>query len=78
MEFFNEYALLFAVATPVVVIAAMNLALYFAGERETLLVPGVRAFPVIEFQQTSPVPAFAEVALAAQAAANDERALEAA
>ena len=78
MEFFNEYALLFAVATPVVVIAAMNLALYFGGERETLLVPGLRAFPMIELQKTSPVPAVAQVAFAVEAAANDERALEAA
>ena len=39
MNFPNEFALLFAVATPVVVLFAMNLFLMLEGERGTLMFP---------------------------------------
>jgi hypothetical protein len=39
MEAFNEYALLFAVALPAGILAGLNLALWCAGERGTLLMP---------------------------------------
>jgi hypothetical protein len=41
MEFFREYALLVAVATPVLVIVAMQVYLFIAGERGTLLLPSL-------------------------------------
>ncbi len=39
MNFINEFALLFAVATPLVVLFAMNLFLMLEGERGTLMLP---------------------------------------
>ncbi|MGH9671212.1 MAG: hypothetical protein ACRD3A_14005 [Terriglobales bacterium] len=39
MNLFNEFALLFAVATPLVVLFAMNLFLMMEGERGTLMLP---------------------------------------
>ena len=48
MNFANEYALLFAVALPVAVIAGMQVALYLSGERTTLLVPGMAGYPTFE------------------------------
>ena len=39
MNTFNELSLLFAVATPVVVLLAMNLFLLLEGERGTLMLP---------------------------------------
>ena len=39
MEFFREYALLVAVATPVLVIVALQVHLFVAGDRGTLLLP---------------------------------------
>ena len=39
MNFFNEFALLFAVATPLVVLFAMNVFLMLEGERGTLMLP---------------------------------------
>jgi hypothetical protein len=59
MSLAHEYMLLIAVATPVVALAGMNLWLYLAGERDTLLLPVVRAFPAI--------PMAAEAAIAAPA-----------
>jgi hypothetical protein len=47
MEFFREYALLVAVATPVLVIVAMQVYLFATGERGTLLLPSHRAFEAI-------------------------------
>jgi len=41
MAFFQEYALLVAVAAPVAVIVAMNVVAKLAGERGTLLLPAV-------------------------------------
>jgi hypothetical protein len=59
MSLAHEYMLLIAVATPVVALAGMNLWLYLAGERDTLLLPVMRAFPAI--------PMAAEAAIAAPA-----------
>ena len=39
MNFINEFALLFAVATPLVVLFAMNVFLMLEGERGTLMLP---------------------------------------
>ncbi len=39
MNFFNEYALLVAVAVPVLAIAGLNLFLWIGGERGTLMLP---------------------------------------
>jgi len=39
MNFFNEFALLFAVATPLLVLFSMNVFLMLEGERGTLLMP---------------------------------------
>ena len=39
MNFFNEYALLVAVAVPVLAIAGLNVFLWFGGERGTLMLP---------------------------------------
>ncbi len=40
MDFLNAYSLLVAVSTPVSVLMGMNVWLYAAGERGTLLLPG--------------------------------------
>ena len=39
MNFFNEYALLVAVAVPVLAIVGLNVFLWMGGERGTLLMP---------------------------------------
>ena len=39
MNAFNEYALLVAVAVPVLAIAGLNVFLWFGGERGTLMLP---------------------------------------
>lgn len=39
MNLINEFALLFAVATPLIVLFAMNLFLMLEGERGTLMLP---------------------------------------
>jgi hypothetical protein len=44
---FHEYALLIAVALPVVVVAALNVWLALRGERDTLLLPVPRAYPTV-------------------------------
>lgn len=43
----NEAALLVAVAAPLATIVALNLALLLAGEEDTLLLPGLRAYPPV-------------------------------
>ena len=53
MDFFNEYALLIAVATPVVAIVGIQAYLFFNGERDTLLLPGVSDYPAVAFDKTS-------------------------
>ena len=47
MDFLNEYALLIAIATPVIAIVAVQAALFVAGERDTLLLPGFRGYPSV-------------------------------
>jgi len=39
MNYLNEFALLFAVATPLIVLFAMNVFLMLEGERGTLMLP---------------------------------------
>lgn len=52
MTIFQEYALLIAVAIPVLALAGLNVVLWIGGERGTLLMPAVgdhsRATPAIE------------------------------
>jgi len=48
MSFFTEYALLVAVALPVVTILAIQAFLFACGERGTLLVPGPVRHPSME------------------------------
>ena len=64
MNFFQEYALLFAVAIPVAVIVLIEVALRISGERDTLLLPGFARFPTVmsEAEMALPVPE-AETAL---------------
>ena len=50
MNFFNEYALLVAVALPVVVIVGLQVFLFVAGERGTGLIPGLARYPSIEIR----------------------------
>ena len=53
MNFINEYALLFAVALPVVVIVGMQVMLFLDGERGTLLIPGLTSYAPIELAKKS-------------------------
>ncbi|HEY2628328.1 MAG TPA: hypothetical protein VGI57_04340 [Usitatibacter sp.] len=50
MEFIHEYALLVAVATPVLVIVGLQVYLFVAGERGTLLLPSLKPFPAIAIE----------------------------
>ena len=85
MNFINEYALLFAVALPVVSIVGIQVFLFVTGERGTLLVPGLNRYPSIEFQSKSaavvmkpaPMPAASSAAVATESS-NDELVREAA
>ena len=85
MNFINEYALLFAVALPVVAIVGIQVFLFVSGERGTLLVPGLNRYPSIDFQPKSadvvmkpvPMPA-ASSKTAATESSNDELVREAA
>ena len=45
MNFVNDFALLVAVAAPVMTLLAMQAALFAAGERHTLLLPGFDRYP---------------------------------
>jgi hypothetical protein len=47
MEFITEYGLLVAVATPVGVIALINVLLAIGGEKGTLLLPSLRGYPAV-------------------------------
>jgi hypothetical protein len=76
MDLINEYALLVAVATPVAMVAVMNVVLALTGERDALLLPVLRAYPALEIDavaEAAPAPA-----PAALEPANDEAVLEAA
>lgn len=50
MSFFHEYSLLFAVAIPVAVIVAIEVALWASGERGASLLPGVSRYPTVMSQ----------------------------
>ncbi|HXN16433.1 MAG TPA: hypothetical protein VN878_08640 [Usitatibacter sp.] len=84
MNFVHEYALLVAVALPVLIILGMQVFLFRGGERGTLLLPGFKAFPtvglaeghekaVVEMPAQAPTPS-----TAANASTNDEFLREAA
>lgn len=47
MNFFQEYALLFAVSIPVAVIVLVELALRISGERDTSLLPRLGRYPKV-------------------------------
>jgi len=49
----NEFALLFAVATPLVVLFAMNLFLMLEGERGTLMLPTTDWTPSLAPRETT-------------------------
>ena len=57
MNLIQEFAQLAAVASPIVAIAAINLSLYLAGERGTLLLPDRAAFPSLALETVSMVEA---------------------
>ena len=80
MNFVNEYALLFAVALPVVVVVGIQVYLFACGERDTLLIPGMNRYPSIEYGRsvaaaTAPATQVAPASFSDKAAAessNDE------
>jgi hypothetical protein len=51
MNFINEFALLFAVAIPVVAIVGLQAFLFISGERGTGLIPGFNRYPAIELNK---------------------------
>jgi len=53
MNFVNEYALLVAVALPVVAIVGIQVYLFVCGERDTLLVPGLNRYPSIAYDKNA-------------------------
>lgn len=75
MNVIQELALLAVVATPAAVIAALNLALYLAGERGTLLLPDRAVFPGLALEPMAAIEA--EPAGAWAPAAEDEMRLAA-
>jgi len=48
MSYFQEYALLVAVAIPILAIVGLNIYLWWEGERGTLLLPSSQGFPAVE------------------------------
>ena len=48
--FVHEFALLVAIATPVAVLCAIHAGLWAAGERDTLILPGMRGYPAIALE----------------------------
>jgi hypothetical protein len=53
MNFIQEYSLLIAVATPVLVIVAIQVWLFMKGERGTLLLPSLRPFPSVDISNVA-------------------------
>jgi len=53
MNLFTEYGLLIAVATPVTVVVALQVYLFVAGERGTLLLPSLRPYESIALEPAS-------------------------
>ena len=73
MNFANEYGLVFAVALPVVIVLATQVALYLAGERNTLLLPVMAGYPSMPASFTPvDVKPMARSARAMPAPSNDE------
>ena len=70
MNAIHEYALLFAIAVPLVAVIGLNLFLYIGGERGAGLLPSSRPFPVEDLDATVPAPALPVAP--ATAAANDD------
>ena len=48
----HDFALLIAVASPVAVLVSKHFGLWAAGERDTLLLPVMRAYPRVEVVDT--------------------------
>jgi hypothetical protein len=48
----HEFALLIAVTTPLAILFCKNAGLWAAGERDTLLLPVMRAYPRVEIVDT--------------------------
>ena len=83
MSFFNEYALLVAVALPVVAIVGLQVFLFVAGERGTGILPGLNRNPSIEIREsgkavTQQVVCKSATLAAAAESSNDEEARRAA
>jgi hypothetical protein len=82
MNYAHEYALLVAVAAPALAIVGINVRLWLAGERGTLLVPSAGAFPTVidrrELVAPATVQTAAQQALQQAVSANDARMREAA
>ena len=89
MNFFQEYALLFAVAIPFLVIVGLNIYLWWEGESGTMLLPSLKGFPAVEMieraqeeqpigYEAAPVVASAEPAMTEAVPANDVHVREAA
>ena len=74
---FHEFALLFAVALPVVVLVGINAYLWLNGETETLLFPSLKAYPSIDTTPRAIDETPAETGVASEAAANEEERLAA-
>lgn len=78
MNYLNEYALIVAMATPVVLVVVMNLWLVAGGERDTLLLPLAGDYPTMAMvQQAQAAPAVSRPQPSREPA-NEERILEAA
>ena len=69
---FHEFALLFAVAVPMAVIAGMNARLWLDGESETLLFPTFRPYPSMATVRPIDRTPAATAAAPASEPANDE------
>jgi hypothetical protein len=72
MNLINEFALLFAVALPVVVIAGIQVSLLFAGEQGTGLLPGLHRYPSIGLARATAGMSQAPVGSVTMEASNDE------
>ena len=46
----HEFALLVAVASPFAILCAMHAGLWAAGERDTLMLPGLRTWPALAIE----------------------------
>ena len=69
---FNEFALLFAVAVPLVTLGAMNTYLWMNGETDTLLLPGIASYPAVAIAAVDVTPA--SIGSVVRTSANEEEA----